>query len=238
MQEIIDFYSGIKTDDIFHNFINILPEHRDRIKFVVAKKYYEINSRINDEEERLKARDWYYVKKNSIIKKGLYIPIPVCQDLTYTNGRHRSLILKELGTDYIPVFYVDVANGATRVPDIYGYKIDWNSLYDSKLVKVKDIIFDACSGQNKEDFISWIDKEKNDYAQYCEYRHRLDAGFTFKSFEDVMEYVKEKRESIDPIRVTIINNKKHIFSGCHRWVAAYLLGVENIPCLYRHENEE
>ena len=92
-------------------------------------------------------------------------------------------------------------------------------------MKVDDIQLDSDLGIDE-----WLEGNSKYYTQFCKEAQKK-KGYTFNNFNDVLKYVKEKKEDIDPIVVIIeLDGKIVPSSGKHRWCAAKKTGLEYIPC--------
>lgn len=82
----------------------------------------------------------------------------------------------------------------------------------------------------KEDLFNWLRLEHDEYIGRCEMRKKVNKFFTFSNFDDVVEYVKSEGFIPGYIKTIILpDGDKVIGHGRHRWAAAYLCGVKELP---------
>jgi len=134
---MLDFNEGLTTNKIFRQMKNILPKYKDRIKFINVKEFFECNPDMftQEQEDRIKGRWQYNMKKKSIERYGIFLPIFLFKNLTMQNGRHRSYIFRDLEIEYIPVLVIENEEAGIRGVELYGKKIDWDKMYKKKFLE-------------------------------------------------------------------------------------------------------
>ncbi len=135
--ETLNFEEGFKTNEVFRQMKDILSEYRERIKFVNVKEFFKCNPEVftQEQENRITSRWQYDMKKRSIERHGIFLPIYLFKNLTMQNGRHRSYIFRDLGIEYIPVFVIEEGEEKFRELEFYGKKFDWDKLYEKKFLE-------------------------------------------------------------------------------------------------------
>ena len=118
----------------------------------------------------------------------------------------------------------------------------WDNIDKSniRMIPVKDIVLDYIpflKNPSKMSVRKWLSEDEKHYNQYCSDMGKRYLEYTFKSFDDVMGYVERRREKISPLLVT--RTKRGyilVMNGKHRWAAAYLLDVKEVPCCFVDSN--
>jgi len=98
------------------------------------------------------------------------------------------------------------------------------------IVKTKDVrIYQLNKKFTISDVEAWLDNDNNSYNERCLKRSSEQKYFTFKGFDDMIDFVKINRYIPGYIRVTIEKDgDMTVAHGQHRWAAAYLCGIKEI----------
>ncbi len=98
------------------------------------------------------------------------------------------------------------------------------------IVKTADVrIYQLDKNFTKSDLKKLLIDEDNTYTDRCLKRCKEQKYFTFKGFDDMLDFVKIKGYTPGFIRVVIEKNGEMMVAhGNHRWAAAYLFGVKEM----------
>jgi len=116
-------------------------------------------------------------------------------------------------------------------------KFEWEpySKSQSVLVDVKDIFIDYPAfllEPSKKAIAAWLCEGNESYRKYCSDMRNTYLSFTYHSFLDVIQYVAASGVNINPVTINKFGGEKYIVcNGKHRWCAAYLLDIPQIPCI-------
>jgi len=118
----------------------------------------------------------------------------------------------------------------TTLREVYE-KAPFDNLIDTKYGE-HQMVVEIWDGHQREEIgqatpisFFWVNRYNNQQTQY------------FNIFDDLYKYVDRERENMFPIYVVIERDGEIVLmEGRHRWMCAYLLGLEKIPCTIQKRN--